>query len=265
MLELLSYGFMQRAIVAGGVIGVVAPVIGVFMVLRRLSLVADTLSHTAFAGVALALLLRTYPLLGALGVALLAAVGIERLRARGQLSGEAALAVFLAGGLALGVVLLSLVRGFHADLLGYLFGALTAVGPQDLWLMIPLGVVALATVAVLQKELFAITFDEESARVQGVPVDELNLLFTVLVAAVVVAAMRVVGILLTSALMVLPPLAAMRIARSFRATVLLSVAASLVSVVVGLLSAYSLDVAPSGAIVLCALLLFAMSASLSRR
>lgn len=265
MLDLLSYGFMQRAVVAGGVIGVVAPVIGVFMVLRRLSLVADTLSHTALAGVALALLLGTYPLLGALGVTCLAAVGIERLRARGQLTGEAALAVFLAGGFAIAVVLLSLGRAFNADLFGYLFGALTATGPQDLWLVVPLGTVALGTVALLHKELFAITFDEEAARVQGVPVDALNLLFTVLVAVVVVAAMRVVGVLLTGALMVLPPLAAMRVARSFRATLALSVVASLVSVFVGLLSALSLDVAPSGAIVLCALLLFALSAPLSRR
>ncbi len=264
MLEVLSYGFMQRALVAGAVIGVVAPVVGVFLVLRRLSLIADTLSHTAFAGIAAALLLGADPLWGALTSALLAGAGIERLRSRGGLSGEAALAVFLAAGYAVALILLSRGRGSTPDLFVYLFGTLTAVRPQDLWLMLPLGGLVVGTVGVLYKELFAVTLDEETARTQGIAVDALNLLFTLLVAVTVVVSMRVVGILLTGSLLVLPPLAAMRLGRSFRATLGLSVAFGLVSIFVGLLTSFFLDVAPSGAVVLTSLILFFGSALLVR-
>src|SRR5574341_646009 len=198
MPEILSYGFMQRALLAGLMIATIAPIIGVFLVLRRLSLIADTLSHVALAGVAAGLLVKTYPVAGALAAALIGAVGIERLRTSGRLFGEAALAVFLSGGFAVAVVLISLARGFNVDLFSYLFGAITAVQPRDLWVILGLGVTVLAAVATFYKELFVITFDEEGARVQGVPVDALNLLLTVLVALTVVVAMRVVGILLTS-------------------------------------------------------------------
>lgn len=255
---------MQRALVAGVVIGTIAPMIGVFLVLRRLSLIADTLSHVALAGVAAGLLLQTYPLAGALVAALAGAVGIERLRASGRLFGEAALAIFLSGGFAVAVVLISLARGFNVDLFSYLFGAITVVQPRDLWVIMLLGLVVFAAVAVLSKELFAITFDEESARVQGVPVDLLNLLLTALVAVTVVVAMRIVGILLTSALLVIPAVTALRLARSFRATLVVAVGCSLVSVLVGMLVSFYLDIAAGGAIVLVALALFG-AATLVRR
>src|SRR3989304_3313075 len=182
MPEILQYGFMQRALLAGAVIGTIAPVIGVFLVLRRLSLIADTLAHVALAGVAVGLLLGAYPVAGALVAALLGAVGIERLRTVGRLSGETALAIFLSGGLAVAVVVIGLAGGFNVGLFTYLFGAITAVQPRDLWVILILGLVVLGAVAVLYKELFAITFDEQGARVQGLPVEGLNLLLTVLVA-----------------------------------------------------------------------------------
>ncbi|MDR7417199.1 MAG: metal ABC transporter permease [Armatimonadota bacterium] len=264
MLEILSYGFMQRALAAGAVVGVVAPLMGVFLVLRRLSLIADTLSHTALAGVALALLLDADPLWGALGVALLAAMGIERLRARGKIPGEAVLAVFLSAGYAVATVLLSLGGGFTPDLFTYLFGALTAVQPRDLWLMVPLGGTVLGAVGLLYKELLAITLDEEASRTQGIAVDALNLLFSAIVAVTVVVSVRVVGILLTGSLLALPPLAALRLARSFRATLGLAVAFGLTSVLLGLVASFYLNIAPSGAVVLIALGLFAGSTRLAR-
>src|SRR3970282_1224444 len=216
MPEILQYGFMQRALVAGAMIGTIAPVIGVFLVLRRLSLIADTLAHVALAGVAVGLLLGAYPVAGALVAALLGAVGIERLRTVGRLSGETALAIFLSGGLAVAVVGIGLARGVNVGLFTYLFGAITAVQPRDLWVILILGLVVLGAVAVLYKELFAITFDEQGARVQGLPVEGLNLLLTVLVAVMGVVAMRIVGILLTSALIVIPAVTALRLARTFR-------------------------------------------------
>ncbi len=265
MAEMLSYGFMQRALLAGAMIGTIAPIVGVFLVLRRLSLIADTLSHVALAGVAGGLLLRTYPLAGALVAGLLGAIGIERLRVSGRLFGEAALAIFLSGGFAVAVVLISLARGFNVDLFSYLFGAITAVQPRDLWVILGLGLVVLAAVVLLYKELFAITFDEEGARVQGIPVDALNLLLTTLVALTVVLAMRIVGILLTSALLVIPAITALRLARNFRSTLWIAVLCSLISVVAGMIVSFYLDIAAGGAIVLVALILFGVASAGSRR
>ncbi|MDR7418127.1 MAG: metal ABC transporter permease [Armatimonadota bacterium] len=262
MPEILQYGFMQRALLAGVMIGTIAPLIGVFIVLRRLSLIADTLSHVALAGVAAGILLKTYPIAGALAAVLAGAVGIERLRVSGRLFGEAALAVFLSGGFAVAVVLISLANGFNVDLFSYLFGAITVVQPRDLWVILVLGLVVLAHVVLLYKELFAIAFDEEGARVQGVPVDALNLMLTTLVAVTVVVAMRIVGILLTSALLVIPALTALRLARSFHETLVIAVLCSLTAVLVGMVTSFYLNIAAGGAIVFAALALFGL-ASLS--
>lgn len=262
--DILQYGFMQRALLAGVMIGTIAPVVGVFLVLRRLSLIADTLAHVALAGVALGLLAGTSPVAGALVAALGGAVGIERLRASGRFSGEAALAILLSGGLAVAVVAIGLAGGFNVGLFSYLFGAITAVQPRDLWVILLLGLVVLGTVAVLYKELFAITFDEEGARVQGLPVAALNLLLTALVAVTVVVAMRVAGILLVGALIVLPAATALRVARSFRGTLGVAVASSLVAVLVGMAASFYLNVPVSGAIVLTGIAIFA-AATLVRR
>ena len=264
MPEILQYSFMQRALLAGLMIGVIAPTIGIFLVLRRLSLIADTLAHVALAGVAGSLLVKAHPLAGALVASLAGAIGVERLRASGLL-GEAALAIFLSGGLATAVVLISLARGFTVDLFSYLFGAITVVQPSDLWLIVVLGVIVLGAIALFYKELFAIAFDEEGARVQGVPVNALNLLLTALVAVTVVSAMRVVGILLVGALMVIPAVTALRLSRSFRATLWISVVCSVTAVLAGLLASFYLDVAAGGAIVLVALALFGAAGVLGRR
>lgn len=256
MPEILQYGFMQRALLAGVMIGTVAPLIGVFLVLRRLSLIADTLAHVALAGIAGTLLLRVHPFAGALAAVLLGAVGIERLRVSGRLFGEAALAIFLSGGFAVAVVLISLARGFNVDLFAYLFGAITVVQPADLWTILALGLAVLAAVALFHKELFAIAFDEEGARVQGVPVEALNMLLTVLAAVTVVVTMRIVGILLTSALLVIPAVTALRVARSFRSTLLVAATCSVVSVLAGVVISFYLDIAAGGAIVLVALAIF---------
>jgi zinc transport system permease protein len=265
MPEILQYDFMQRALLAGTMIGVIAPLIGVFIVLRRLSLIADTLAHVALAGIAASLLLRVHPFAGALVAVLLGAAGIERLRVSGRLFGEAALAVFLSGGVALAVVLISLAGGFNVDLFAVLFGAITLVQPADLWAILVLGLVVLVAVGMFYKELFAITFDEESARVQGVPVDLLNLLLTTLVALTVVVAMRVVGVLLTSALIAIPAITALRLSHSFRQTLGVAVLCSLASVLVGTVASFYFDIAAGGAIVLVALGLFAAASVAGRR
>jgi zinc transport system permease protein len=264
MPEFLQYGFMHRAFAAGAVTALICPAIGVFLIPRRLSLIADTLAHVALAGVALGLVAGVSPFVGALVVTLLGAAGIERLRARGALGGDAALAVFLSGGFAVAVVLISLARGFNADLFAILFGSILTVTSADVGLIAALG--ALVTVAIggFYKQLLAITLDEDLARTSGVPVGALNLLLTVLTALTTVVAMRMVGVLLVSAMIVIPALTGFALGRSFQAATAIAVGTALLSMATGLIAAYYLRLAAGGAVVLVALLVFA-AASLARR
>jgi zinc transport system permease protein len=255
--EFLEYAFMQRALVAGAVTAIVCPSIGVFLVPRRLSLIADTLAHVALAGVALGLLLGISPTLGAFVVTLVGAVGIEALRARGALRGDAALAVFLSGGFAVAVVLIGLGRGFTVDLFALLFGSILTVSPADLWLIFVLGFTVTGVVGLFRRQFFAITLNEDLARTSGIPVGRLNLLLTVLTALTTVVAMRMVGVLLVSAMIVVPALTGFAVSRSFRQATRIAMGSALVSVAVGLAAAYHLGLAAGGAIVLTALLLFA--------
>jgi zinc transport system permease protein len=262
--EFFAYDFMQRAFAAGAMTALICPAIGVFLVPRRLSLIADTLAHVALAGVALGLLVGVSPLLGALVVTVAGAVGIERLRARGALSGDASLAVFLSGGFALAVVLISLARGFNADLFAVLFGSILTVSPRDIWLIVALGAVVGATIGTFYQQLFAVTMNEDLARTSGVPVAALNLILTLLTALTTVVAMRMVGVLLVSAMIVIPTLTGFALGRSFRQAMVIGIAMALVSVASGLIAAYYLRLAAGGAIVLTALVIFA-GASLARR
>ena len=258
MPEFLEYGFMHRAFAAGAITALICPVIGVFLVPRRLSLIADSLSHVALAGVALGLLLGVSPVLGALAVTVGGAVGMERLRARGALQGDAALAVFLSGGFALAVVLISLARGFNADLFAILFGSILTVSPTDIWLIAGLGTVVGVTIGTFYRQLLAITLNEDLARTSGVPVAGLNLLLTVLTALTTVVAMRMMGVLLVSAMIVIPTLTGFGLGRSFRHATLIAIATALASMVTGLIAAYYLRLAAGGAVVLTALVIFAL-------
>jgi zinc transport system permease protein len=262
--EFLQFGFMQRAFAAGAVTAVICPLIGIFLVPRRLSLIADTLAHVALAGVAVGLLLGASPILGALVVTVGGALGMERLRARGALQGDAALAVFLSGGFAVAVVLISLAQGFNADLFAILFGSILTVSPMDVWLILALGAVVVTTIALSYRRLFAITLHEDLARTSGVQVTALNFTLTVLTALTTVVAMRMVGVLLVSAMIVIPTLTGFAIGTSFRRATVVAMVMALASVVIGLIAAYYLRLAAGGAIVLTALLIFAIAAALRR-
>jgi zinc transport system permease protein len=264
MPEFLEYGFMHRAFLAGAITALICPAIGIFLVPRRLSLIADTLSHVALAGVALGLLLGISPVVGALVVTLAGAVGMERLRARGALQGDAALAVFLSGGFALAVVLISLTRGFNVDLFAILFGSILTVSPTDVWLILAVGAVVGATIAICYRQLLSITLNEDLARTSGVPVTGLNLLLTLLTALTTVVAMRMVGVLLVSAMIVIPTLTGFGLGRSFRQATVIAIVTALTSMTAGLIAAYYLRLAAGGAVVLTALILFAL-ASVMRR
>lgn len=259
IVELLSYEFMQRAYIAGIAVAIVCPIIGVFLVLRRLSLLADGLGHVTFAGLAAGFLLGIYPLFAALVAAIVGAVGIERIRARGRIAGDAAIAMFYTAGLAVGVVLVSRAGGFNVNVLGYLFGAIAAVALPDLFTVLGLAALVVIVIAIFYKELLFLTFDESSARAAGLPAAAINVLLSALAAVTTVAAMRIVGLLLVSSLMILPALTAIRLATSFRQTLGLAVVAAVTAVLVGLTASFYLDTAPGGTIVLVALGLFGLA------
>jgi zinc transport system permease protein len=256
MLEIFHYSFMIRAFVAGSLIAVIAPVIGTFLVAKRYSLMADTLAHVSLAGVALGLYLGIYPLFTSILVAVVAAIIIERLRASKRISGETALAMFLSGGLAVAIVLISVAKGFSVDLFSYLFGSITTVRPEDLFVMGALGTVVLTILAVFYKQFMYLSFDEEAAVVSGVPVARLNTVLMILTALTVSLAMRVVGVLLIGALMVIPVVTAMQLKMSFFKTLLASIGLSFLCVVLGLFVSYYAGIASGGAIVVTALILF---------
>ena len=246
--------YMQLALVAGMVVGAAAPCVGTFLVQKRLSLLGDGLGHAAVAGVGAGLLVGTGPTWTALAVAVGAAVVVEWLRTRGSASGDLALALIFYGGIAAGVVLAS--RSTDANLQPYLFGSILTVGPDDAYAVLGLGAAIVATVAVTGRALLAVVLDEESARVSGIPARLLNVLLAVLTTVTIVASMRVVGVLLVAALMVLPVASARLVARSFRGTMLGAVAVGLTSVVLGLAASRQWALASGGTIVLVAVATF---------
>lgn len=257
--------FMQLALAAGVIVGACAPLIGAFLVQRRLALLGDGIGHVAFAGVAAGLLAGVWPVWTALVFAVVGAVAIDRLRARGRAGGDVALALFFYSGIAAGVVLIGLAGSLDANLLSYLFGSILTVGPGDVALVAGIGAVIVATVAIAGRALFAIVLDEEAARVAGLPVDVLNGLLAALTAVTVVAAMRVVGILLVAALMVLPVASGQLVARSFLWTLVWSAAIGAGSAVAGLAAARVWGLAPGGAIVLVAAGVFAGASLVTAR
>lgn len=264
MLEIFQYSFMIRAFLAGLMIAVIAPLIGNFLVVRRFSLIADTLSHVALSGVAIGLLLKTQPLLVTIIVTTIAAIAIEKLRSSKNIPGEAVLAMFLPGGLALSIVLISLANGFNANLFSYLFGSITTVTESDLWLTLGLGIITLATVIFFYKKLLFASFDEESAKVSGISVGFINTILIVLTAITVSLSMRVVGILLIGALMVIPVVTGMQLGRSFLQSIFYSLGFALIAVVVGLFASYYLNLPAGGAIVLLSLSIFGFVAFFKR-
>jgi len=244
--------FMRLALASGAIVGVLAPAVGFFLVQRRMSLIGDGIGHVAFAGVAAGYLLGISPVATALAASLAGAVAIEWLRARRRTAGDQALALVFYTGIAAGVVLISAAGALDVNLFAFLFGSILTVTRSDLILVAVLGGIGLATIALLYRALAAVVLDEEGARVAGVPIGPLNIVVAALAALTISLSMRIVGILLIAALMVLPVIAATRVAWSMRSTLLLGMAIGLVSVLGGLTIAYYADLPPGGTVVLLA-------------
>ncbi len=252
--------YMQLALVVGIIVGACAPLVGTFLVDKHLSLMGDGIGHLAFAGVAGGLLLSISPIWTALGVAVAGALAVEWLRTRGRTSGDLALALFFYGGIAGGAVLASRAAtdGITVNVLPYLFGSILTVTPGDLWMVGAIGATIVASVVFAHRAWFTIGLDDESARVMGLPVTALNSLLAVLTAVTIVAATRIVGVLLVAALMVLPVASARIVARSQRQTLLLATVTGVISSVIGLGIARIWGLAPGGTIVLVSAAIFAV-------
>ena len=257
MIEFLDYPFMQRALISALLVGLTAPAIGVFLVQRRQAIMGDGIGHIAMTGVSLGLLLNWAPVWTAMAVAVLGAVAMELIRSYGRTSGDIALALLFYGGMAGGVMIANLSEeGSTAGLTTYLFGSITTVSPADVQAVLLLSALVLALVFGLRRPLFAVCHDEEYARVSGLPVRLLNLVVAVTAAVTVTVAMRTVGLLLVSAMMVIPVAAAQRVARGFSITLGLAMAVGVAVSLTGVVATYHLD-APSGAaIVLLAIAVF---------
>jgi ABC-type Mn2+/Zn2+ transport system permease subunit len=263
--EILQYAFMQRALVAGALIGAVCAVVGVYVVLRGLSFIGAGIAHASFGGVALGFLLGVNPVLAAVVFCLAIAWGIGFVARKGQVKEDTAIGVFFASSMALGILCIGLMHGYHVDLFGYLFGSILAVSPQDLWITLGLGLAVLAVVGLFYKELLFVAFDAEMAEVTGVPAGRLYFLLLSLVALTVVLSIKVVGIVLVSALIVTPAAAAYQLTEDFRRMMALSVLIGVTSAVGGLLLSYPLNTASGATIVLLATLIFFASALVSPR
>ena len=256
--NLFQYGFIVRGLEAGIIVALIAPFIGIFLVLRRYSLIADTLAHISLAGIAIGLFLGLSPILTALSTAVVASLGIDRLRTSKKVYGESALALFLSGSLALAVVILSWTHGFNTNLFDYLFGSIVTVTQEDVLIISILALVVIFILAAFYKELVYVTFDEEAAKVSGVPIRLVNTVLIVLSALTVSLAIPIVGILLIGALIVIPVTAALQFRKNFITTIIYAEIISLFSVISGIFVSFYLNLSTGGTIVLIMLVLFAL-------
>jgi zinc transport system permease protein len=254
-MEMLHFDFMQRAFCAGGLIALIASVLGVYLMLRRQALMADMLSHVSLAGVAAGAYLNINPTLTGFVVAVIGAIAVEYVRKSYKTYSEISIAIIMIGGLSMAVVLMSLNTGVNKSFTSYLFGSVVAVTQTELWLMVFVALVGGAFFYLFRRPLYQITFDEETAKTGGLPVHWISLGFSILTGMIVAAAMPIVGVLLVSSLIVLPASLAIRIAPSFHAAIFISMAIGLVGVFSGLTASYELGTPPGGSIALFLLLI----------
>lgn len=253
-MEMLHYDFMQRAFCAGGIIAVLASALGVYLMLRRQALMADMLSHVSLAGVAGGAYLRLNPTVTGFIVAVAGAVIVEFVRRSYRTYSEISVAIIMIGGLSSAVIVMSLNQSVNKGLSAYLFGSVVAVNTTELLLMACVALVGGAFFYVFRRPLYQMTFDEDTARTNGLPVRWISLAFSVMTGMIVAAAMPIVGVLLVSSLIVLPAALAIRIAPSFTAALVLAMAIGLVGVCSGLTASYELSMPPGGTIALVLLL-----------
>ena len=247
---------MQRAYLAGSFIAVLCAMLGLFLVLRKLSLISDGLSHVSFGAIALGLFFGVYPFYVAIPVVLIASYFILKLTQKAKMYGDAAIGIVSAIGIAGGVILASLSKGFNVDLFSYLFGNILSISNREVCLTLGLSLLVLSVIILLYNDLFSTTFDEEYARITGIRTERINLILTFLTAGTVVLAIKVVGIMLGSALMILPAVTALQIAKGFKVAMIISILVAIVSVLVGITISFFLDLPAGASIVMFNVIIF---------
>ncbi|MFC3041365.1 metal ABC transporter permease [Virgibacillus xinjiangensis] len=264
--DFLQYDFLRNTFLTGLLIGIIAPLLGTFIVVRRLSLIADALSHVTLAGIAFGLMLEKKfavtmitPLYSGMVFSVIGSVLIEKLRRVYKAYQEIAIPIIMSAGVGLSVIFISVADGFNTELFNYLFGSVSAVSRNDFLTILGISIFIMLVVALFYKELFTLSFDEEHATISGLHAKSIHLLFIVLTALVIAASIRIVGVLLVSALMTLPVAASMRLAKGFKQMTIISVLFGEVSVVIGLVTGYYLDIPPGGTIVMAAVVILLVS------
>ena len=248
--EILTYTFMHRALISGIAIAILCSVIGLFLVLRRYSLFGDAIAHSSFGGIALGLLAGVYPLWTAYGVSIISALIITKIKDRYNISGDASIAVLLSSGIAAGLVIISFSGGFSIDIFSFLFGSILLISVNDTVLILALTGGILIVILLLYRQLLYSTFNEEQAKVSGIPVEKINYLIIFMAGLTVVTSIQLVGVLLISALFVIPNVTAIMYGRGFKQTAIISISFSVFSVLSGILISYIFDITPAGTIVL---------------
>ncbi len=254
-MSIFEYAFMQRALFIGIIISIISSSMGLFLVLRRLSMVGDTLSHTALAGVAIGMITNIYPLYTAILTTLAASFVVEKLRKEYKEYAELSLAIVMAAGIGTASLLISIGKNKTMGIMNYMFGSISLVTEEDLKIVVFLGMIIIAIILLVFRALFYMTFDESDAKLRGIKVNRLNLLFAMLVAITITLSMRIVGILLVSSMMTVPVATSIQIAKSFKQAFILTNIFGICTVTTGLIASFYLDIAPGGSIVIISLLL----------
>ncbi|AIF44069.1 metal ABC transporter permease [Virgibacillus sp. SK37] len=269
--DFIEYDFLRNTFFTGLLIGVIAPLLGTFVVVRRLSLIADALSHVTLAGIAFGLFIEkkfaiTFitPIYSGMAFSVIGSIFIEKLRGVYKAYQELAIPIILSGGVGLSVIFISLANGFNTDLFNYLFGSVSAVSLKDLYSILTISVIVLLLVGLFYKELFTLSFDEEHAKISGIHSKPIHFLFIVLTALVIAASIRIVGVLLVSALMTLPVAASMRLAKGFKQMMFLSIAFGELAVIMGLISGYYFSIPPGGTIVVISIGILLLSIGIKK-
>lgn len=268
--DFIAFDFLRNTFLTGLLIGIIAPLLGSFLVVRRLSLLADSLSHVTLAGIAFGLwlekllLIPINPLYSGMGFSVIGAILIEKLRSVYSAYQEIGVPIVLSAGVGLSVIFISLANGFNTDLFNYLFGSVSAVSQNDFFMILAITILIIVLITLFYKELLTLSFDEEHATVSGLHSNRIHFLFIVLTALVIAASIRIVGVLLVSALMTLPVASAMRISVSFKQLIFWSIVFAEISVITGLISGYYLSIPPGGTIVLVAVVILIVSILLKR-
>ncbi len=258
-MDILTAEFFQRALIGGALIAVTAPLMGLFLVLRRLAMIGDTLAHVSIAGVALGFLINVYPVAVGLLFAILASFAIEILRRTYRTYAELSIAIIMSGGIALASLLFTMGKSLNFNVTSYLFGSIYTLDRTDLAVIAGVTVIVLTMVLIHKKELFLLTFDEDAAAVSGLPVRYFNIMLSILTALVISASIKIVGALLVSALLTIPAACGLTLSRSFKQAVILVVVIGELAVLTGLWMAGVWNLAPGGTIVLLLIGILAVS------